>query len=572
MADVIDLQVTIEKLNAAALARFRPEPADDMKKLAEHLARQRAQRQSRAPSPTLVERQEAAVRRFLRGDGAPDFRTLRYACLGSTHYIAKDRLVLLADQRALAALLATVAQYTGEPRRFRRLYDWLLRAYLNVERHEPWFASPAASRGNERLRAFLEASFDSVRKSEPAPEWVGTLASFPEILSSDPGRRFAQGVLAGDPRDLDDACRSLRVTGTSWLALDAVGSATAEAVSSDHATFVAHIPTLLIVVAEPRFATLRDEVYAALVTRYAAMPDRPVHATLRDALVAAWKNPWLKQNASPWGRVTEDVRKMVGGWLKLDIIQQFFEVLSDDKRQDRSRFEFWSRYHERMDDVYIALGSAAYYSNSADLMKLRQALEGRLLKLNNAGPDTNAFIMFMGDAVIVEFSQRANAAFCYALRHAPVGPYDRAVTIAQLKRGDVATRMIHGRAGGLSWQENFARGLHLASRSQQVAVHWPPPSAAIDQVAAPRQTWQHRTSSPRADSGPGKLPSRSPTPTSPSLGDVAALARKHNVEWENLRPKGGRVWVYTWDDNPEIGRQLIAWGFAYRQGKGWWRA
>jgi hypothetical protein len=36
---------------------------------------------------------------------------------------------------------------------------------------------------------------------------------------------------------------------------------------------------------------------------------------------------------------------------QVDIIRQFFDVLSDDRGQDRGRFEFWSRYYEQMDEV-----------------------------------------------------------------------------------------------------------------------------------------------------------------------------------------------------------------------------
>lgn len=392
MADIIDLQAALrsilDKTIAEAPTRFDPGPTNAMRKLADDLARRRALRKESKLSPALAERMERAVRHFLNGDHAPDFRTLRHACLGATHYIAKERLVLIADRRVLDAVLVAVERYVGEPRRFRRLYDRLLRAYLGADRQAKWFTNAAAAQGNERLRAFLAARLDDVRKSEPAPEWVRTLAVYPEVLSKDPGRRFADGLLAGNPAELEEVSRSLHLTGEAWLAAEVVRSAKDVAVSTEDATFRARIPTLLKVASEPRFASLRDDVYAALVNRYAAIPGRPIHTELRDALVAAWRNPWLALNDSAWGRVSPEARKMVAGWLKQEVIRQFFEVLSDDSGQDRSRFAFWSQYHERMDDVYIALGSNAYDSKRPDLVKLKKDLEGRLLRLN-ASPDTH---------------------------------------------------------------------------------------------------------------------------------------------------------------------------------------
>ncbi|HEX5959519.1 MAG TPA: EH signature domain-containing protein, partial [Hyphomicrobiaceae bacterium] len=341
-------------------------------------------------------------------------------------------------------------------------------------------------------------------------------------------------------------------------------------VSKEHTAFGAHIPALLKVAAEPRFASLRDDVYATVVDRYAAIPGRPIHTHLRDALVAAWRNPWLPLNDSAWGRVSSDARAMVAGWLKQHVIRQFFELLADDWRQDRSRFEFWSQYHERMHDVYIVLGSAAYYSNRPDLVKLRKVLDGRLLKLN-ASPDTiNAFIMFIGKDVIVEFSQTANAAYRYDRHNAPVGRAERVFTVPQLKRKDIGTRMLHKGAHGLTWQQRFRRELGLGSDASPSPSHRSQYGAPADHVAAPRQTWQHRAQSARPSSSPATSPM--PKTASPSLGDVAEFARKRSLKWENLRPRGGNVWVYAGGDDLAISRQLKAWGFAYKQGKGWWRA
>ncbi len=575
MRAIDDLAAALARFNAEALVRLDNSAACPMAKVAEDVSRRLSPRRALAGSPSFDERQLEALRRFRERGDAPDFRTLRLVCRGCTHYIADDRFVLLADSARLDALLGAAERQGQEPRRFRRLFDALRHAYLGVDRGDRdahWFNREDAGQGNERLRQFLEGRFARVLQPEPAPEWVHTLASYPEILSSDPGRRFASDLLAGSWWGFDAACRGLGITGASWLAAETVRSAIEAAVEQeDHRTFVSHIPALLGVASEQRFASLRDEIFVALVTRYASVPGRPVHAPLRDTLVSAWKNPWLKQNDSHWGRVQEDVRKMVAGWLKLDVIRQFFEVLSDDRGQDRSRFEFWSQYHEQMDDVYIALGSSAYYSSSPDLVRLRQALEGRLLKLKHHLPDINAFIMFMGNDVVVEFSQRSNAAYCYELRHAPVGPYDRVVTIPQLKRRDTGDRMIHGRAGGLAWQEHFARDLKLDSKVQPPVHHRAPPRFEMRNVAtqnSARQAGHLRNLAPHGSRQTAPNNQRAPSQTQ----DIHAFLRKHNLNWRDNRPKGGNLTIFTGMDHSDIVRQLTHWGFAYSQkGRFWWR-
>jgi hypothetical protein len=341
-------------------------------------------------------------------------------------------------------------------------------------------------------------------------------------------------------------------------------------VGKDHQSFISHIPALLAIAREQRFEALRDEIYARLVTRYADIPSHPVHADLRDALVAAWKNPWLARNASAWSRhdVTAEARRMVAGWLKLDLIHQFFDVLSDDRGQDRSRFEFWSRYYEQMDDVYIALGTSAFYSGSPDLVKLRRDLDGRLLKLNSTGADTNAFIMFMGNVVVVEFSQKGNAAYRYRRSDAPISDATRTIGISQLKCSPPGIRMLHMR----DWQRQFSRELGHSADVRRGTAHPLLPAATQRPAGHRAQTWLQQATAHHANSAPiaSARPTNNGAPPSPA--DVAAFAQRHSLNWANQRPKGGNLWVLAEQADSEITRQLKVWGFAYRPGRGWWRA
>jgi hypothetical protein len=571
MRELATLEAALARANALAAARVTDAPAGPMAQVAVNISRLLSPEGSTAGVPSFGERELEALSAFRDRTREPDFRTLRLACSACTHAIPEDGYVLLADPGALDGLLGAVDRHAGEPRWFRRLFDILRKTYLNANREADWFTRTDVGRGNERLRQFLERNFARVVKIEPVLDWVRTLSEYPEILSTEPGRRFARDLLAGDWQGLETTCRGLGITGGSWLVREAVRSAKDVAVgTADHEAFKLHISALLGLASEQRFAPLRDEIYAALVTRYADIPARPVHPELRDALIAAWKNPWLVRNDSAWGLVSPEARKMVAGWLKLDLLRQFFDVLSEDRGQDRSRFEFWSRHHEQMDDVYIALGPNAYYSQRPDLVRLRHALDGRLLQLKSPGADTHAFIMFMGDDVVVEFSQNGNAAYRYRRTCAPVHDALRTATIRLLKNQDRGTRMLHKGAHGLTWQQRFAQALGFDQDWRPATTHRLSTGTArlgpVDRLAWREQPSVHN---------PGRGSGRPTSPTDADVhtlpGEVAAFARRHNLRLEDHRHDGGYLWVHGGDARPEISRQMKAWGFAYRPGRGWWR-
>ena len=104
-----------------------------------------------------------------------------------------------------------------------------------------------------------------------------------------------------------------------------LSSALSAAADKTDGEFVTHIGALLNAAGKPRFRPLRNEIYSGLLMRYIAMRSQPVHPDLRDALVTAWKNPWLARNDSAWARVPYAARKLVSSRLKLDLIHQVFE-------------------------------------------------------------------------------------------------------------------------------------------------------------------------------------------------------------------------------------------------------
>jgi hypothetical protein len=377
------------------------------------------------------------------------------------------------------------------------------------------------------------------------------LQRYPEVFDAAAGRRFARGWLAGQHEEFVWVTEKLEISGASWIASETVRAALTEACDKDDPNFKAYIPAFLKAVRDQRFQPIRDDVYEGLLTRYAAMASPAPHPQLRDALIGAWKNPWMSRNDGAWGRVPDHARKMVAGWLKLELIHQFFEVLSEDRWQDSRRFEFWKLYHKQIDDVYFALGSDAYHSTQPDLVKLKQAAEERLLELTGAPRGTHAFVMCMGDRVIVEFSKTANAVHTFLRRRLQIGPTTKSIDLSLLKIAMGEARWIHrGR-----WEDDF----HVRIANQLLR---PPTPQSSSTESANVDTAPHRTA--RGTNQHKLLNSNKDA-------DIFVFARMQRIKFEDRRPLGGNLWLFYVGQERVVIARLEAWGFAFAKGKGWWR-
>lgn len=168
-----------------------------------------------------------------------------------------------------------------------------------------------------------------------------------------------------------------------------------------------------------RHATLLNPGLAKLLDRYAKTQPLIAHPELRNFAVEHWKNPWLDIHRNRWALVSESTRKMIESWLKLDLMKNFFELLSADGSNDTRRLDFWIGYVDQITDMYFALGRYAMQNQDTSFVTLRNKMAGRLLKLSGTGRENNAFIMTIGDTVFVEFGIQGNAAYIYSLKEIP---------------------------------------------------------------------------------------------------------------------------------------------------------
>lgn len=554
------LAAALSRVNNEAIARWIAPDVTGIAAVAAELEIRSADPANRRQPEAFNKRLIEAIDRFRRNaDSEFDFRTLRLACHGCCHEIPDGNYALVADSRTFQVLLGSVAGYAHDARRFRRLYHGLLQSYLTTDRDAGWFDTKAARIGNEQLRQFLHGCFDNIRHLEPPLPWTQALAEHFDILSETPTERFVRLWHTGNQAAFRDAIERLEIAGSSWLVAATLNDVVAAAAKQDDAAFVAQIPEFLDVVRKPRFQSIRDDILVALITRYSRSAKRIVHPALRDALIDAWKNPWLERNQSAWGRVPDAARKMVSGWLKRDLIHQFFEVLSEDAGQDHRRFEFWIDYHEEMDDVYFALGPRSFHSSHPDLIKLRRKLDGRLVELIGSLPNGNAFVMCLGNTVAVEFSTTGNAAFLYSREQLNIKPTCEPVLLSDLKLTD-AERLIHRDTGSGKWEKAFAARLRSTAKHRRSGN-------------TPARQGASSTQSSKAATGSGwRPPTARPERTRPvSAQTINQYASERGIKVDDKRSIGGSLWLRIDNADPDISKTLTAWGFKYATRKGWWR-
>ena len=493
------------------------------------------------PSVDLI---QAALKRFQATSTLTNLKEVRLVCRGVATPIGNSPVSVIDIRRLFPALLEEVSQYLGEPRKFRRCYRGLLSSYFAFD--------PVAVGGREdplknweQLRLYLLKHLPDIQTTGTDPDWVRVIVEHRNLLTEQPAERYGRDFLAGQIEQFAEMETQLGISGASWLGRAVVLAMVQAATQLDDAGFKQHLPRLLQMLEEPRHASLLDNCLAQLLERYARMATLVMHPALCNFAVAHWKNPWVNRNHARWKMVSEVTRKMVAGWLKLDFLKQFFELLSADGSNDTRRLDFWARYHQCIDDMYFVLGPYAMGNRSPAFVELRKKMEGRLLALSGGGSlENNAFIMTMGDFAFIEFGSMGNAAYVYSLTAGL--PFDlshaRTLSSSDLKNKTRAiNRMMHkdNMHGYHTWETRFDSSLFLAFGIRANEVDLPEPwrsGSCLSQGT-------HR--------------------------NIDAFCQAFGFNQDNRSNEGGQFWIKADDSHQTANTQLRNWGFSYRGERGW---
>lgn len=512
---------------------------------------------SKTTGSVSEDHQLEAVRRFWDSQEVPTFRDAYLLSWGLCLPHHQMEPCVLEDRPRFHQFLDSLDSCNFKPPAYRRCYQGLVKSYFTYDALSD--SVPPAGRNNWKiLRDYLRDRNNLIRDAQINPEWVETAIGNRQLFGENPCEPYVEALLRGDAGAIDRLCEQLGIGKASWFLRELVLAQVRGATQLGHEQFKELMPRLLELLTNN--VVLRDRGLAMILDRYVNVPIAHLHQGLREASVQWWGNPWLPSNETRWGAVVPAARTMVADWLKLEFIETFFTKLAEDGLGDRRRMDFWKRYVKAIQHIEFALGSTARSSRERDFVMLRDKMKGLICELDASGTN-NAFIMRMGDLVVVEFSGMGNALYGYDA--SKLLPFDSAKTLRlainapnSLKHKPPHSVLWlqhqNGIRGWAKWEQRFEGVMKLKfgiKPETNLVSDTPPITHASRSNSA--------THSRRA-----QLYSRMA---------LDSLVKEHGLHVEDKTHQGGCLWVRANVDDTRVSEALTHWGFRYKAGKGWWK-
>lgn len=464
-----------------------------------------------------------------------------------------------------------LSEYEAEAKRgdlWRLTWHGLLYSYFNYEPGQN--KVPLAQQGWQALRKFLERTWPLVdREAQDAivPDWVVVLRREASVFSAQPAQRYAQEYLTENTEPVDRLAADLGIPPSSWfwhaLVLEAVRRATA----ANDSEFRGLLPRLIqLVEGKPAF---RDDAIELILTRFHACKDSTPDDRLRDYVVSpsVWKNPKLRDAgiATAWNRVPDPVWLMVLGWVNKRNLKDFFDILAARNQADEGRLAFWSNYLEQITWTRLVFSAETMQLKNRnpairDLIAREQGAYAELL----AKRDVDAFMMKIGNYILIEFSRKPNACYVYSEATLPFERYKRTYQgttddLAYGFHGGCAARIIH-REG---WEGRAADELRYLG-------------ILPDRLVKPTSSGAGRTrvvNQPPANTGTvGQQRSgvvSQGTVAMPQLEHLVSRYRGAFIQ-DRRNTNGGRLWIEDPSQNASLARELKALGFKWAESRSAW--
>lgn len=355
----------------------------------------------------------AAVKQFHRSRQVESFRHAKLICYGISTEILPDRILLLDDPELVGKLLEIVDGFRPQARKYRRCFQALMTAYFE---HKPESPQDRTHHTWLAIRNFLRTGISSIRH-EPMPEWADKVIEHRNLFEDNPCEPYGKEVLGGYLSQVRETFSTIGISTNSWVQTDVFTAAIRTASNSEGHQFLRHIDVLLRILKENPAIQVLGIRY--ILDRYAQLDSRPDHTALRVFTIDLLGNPLLVSNAPRWDGVSPEARRMVSDWIKLKLIEQFFELLSHDGATDSRRLHFWAEHVSLIENVWFVLGSGARGNLNPDFRNLRRLMGDQALNLEGATYANNAFVMKIGRLLVVEFGETGNAVYLFDARNPP---------------------------------------------------------------------------------------------------------------------------------------------------------
>ena len=338
---------------------------------------------------------------------------------GASALTGRERFLLAYNLAAPVAALRGAA-IVAEPPLFEALmHRWehdvalgTLRGVIYRGLYRSYLQTPPG-RSAEQLRQLLLFGLPGVTaRSRRNPEWLRIVQRHQGLLGEAPCRLYVAELMEGRRAMLDELTDGFSPPPGSWFWGLLVRALAEQLERVEDAVFRSRIPLLLSLSELDGLVARRDELLAMILERYAHCQARPCHELLRDVALEHWKNPHLATSFK-WDLVVEPARRMVGGWLAFEDLEDFFRLCQDSRQADEIRLAYWLRFRHQITFSQIVIGTALDRSRDPQIVRLRERRPGRLARLTLATHDTNALIMQIGDWVFVVFSSQGGDCYPY---------------------------------------------------------------------------------------------------------------------------------------------------------------
>jgi hypothetical protein len=593
------LKVALSRANDLALSRdfYQIDLEPTVRKL-------RAQVGSGTSPFESTDRIQEALNSYFAERQISELQQARYAAFGVHIPMSTSNQSVLDDPVVLATFLGDergVGQWKSKPAWYRRAIQGLVISYFTFDPYAS-DVSDGKRQGWTALRDYLYKNIEAAAE-ENNPEWLQCCINHKTLFTDRPGQSFAQKLLDGDRDELENILELLRAK-ESWFPRELVLGQVKHVVDTyDAESFQEMVDPLLNMLEEHK--TILDDGLCMLINRYAINKNPAVHVRLKELIVLRWDNPWLQGSTKKWHpKATKEAKDLVAEWLTGEFIEAFFTKLAEEADSDTRRMDFWMTYRKQMKHVRFALGTEFLRSSDPDVAFLKNKMRGLYSKIVGRAK-SNAFIMFMGDVIAVEFGAANNALYLYStssgmpfeLSQDLLETVDGRNSLKSKRLGESYTHQdVQG--GYNCWEQRIADELYM--NFGVASDTWTPSKfASAKKIATSSGNSAGLYSSTGGLSG-DKSPTRSNEeipvfkqrlPSATAIDKVLVgrtswadlfvkpftvellmeTAKVFDFKVENNKAIGGAIWVRVDGDNPTRNRVLRNWGFQYKANKGWWR-
>jgi hypothetical protein len=363
-----------------------------------------------------IDRQRETIVKFKNHRHLSTLKEARWLAFGLSLPLS-NAPCLMEDPDWFDLALQQISAWQNEPRRFKKCYQGLLHSYFSYD-GKGWLTGSKTSEVGQanwqRLQGYLQKHLhllQSPQENWPQAEWVDCLLKNPGLLSDQAGLALAAPDAKLTPAQ---AIKILAIPRGSWYSKVWALTPLHKALMLSDEDFVQRLPELIKLMED--HPELHDAALTAVLDRCSAVTQStqpmPPHTGLREHCARHWGNPWLSTHQTQWRHIRPIALNLLKDWFKLELIELFFQQLSEDQAMRQRKMVFWQTHFRRIDSLHLALGPLAMNSKEPVWVQLRQKTLGFTVDMLDINPRNNALIMAIDGHMAIELSGTSDD-FCH---------------------------------------------------------------------------------------------------------------------------------------------------------------